>query len=154
MTCSFVERSSCTVGFVVSREEMRGDFRVTRPHKNAPIMNCSSGSELRNQNIYLSQLWFHMSVVISLLVCSVRGSGATAATAAIHPRLVCRFLVVVLTAARTRLLAQSFPLWGSWWITANPETIPLGRITLGPYRKCPGVKRPRGAPRRSAGRFR
>jgi len=33
----------------------------------------------------------------------------------------------------------------------TPNIVRDGRMTLGPYRKCPGVKRGAGAPQRSAG---
>ena len=38
----------------------------------------------------------------------------------------------------------------SWQVFTN-SFASLGRKTLGPYRKCPGVKRRSGAPARSAG---
>ena len=37
------------------------------------------------------------------------------------------------------------------WAAGLAPSSPLGRITLGPYRKCPGVKRRSGAPQRNAG---
>src|SRR5271165_5105175 len=54
-----------------------------------------------------------------------------------------------LSNTRTRLPQSGFVQVGEHPATALAP--PLGRKTLGPYRKCPGVKRRSGAPQRSAG---